>query len=82
MSLFDLGHGRGGIDQAPRLIQQLLTVIGVNSDRLFPLDQQRRIARLTPGAGALRIVRSLYGHDSFLVESEQLSAIVREVLAG
>lgn len=38
MSLFDLGRGQGGGDQALRAISQPLTVVGVDSDRLFPLD--------------------------------------------
>jgi len=79
MSLFDLGRGRGGVDQSLRGISQPLTVVGVDSDRLFPLDQQQQIASLAPGAGPLRVIRSLHGHDGFLVEIDQLSAIVRDL---
>lgn len=81
MSLFDLGRGRGGVDQALARINQPLTVVGVDSDRLFPLEQQQRIASLAPGAGPLRVIRSLHGHDGFLVETDQLAAIVRDSLA-
>lgn len=80
MSLFDLGRGRGGVDQALGRIRQPLTVVGVDSDRLFPLEQQQRIANLAPGAGPLRVIRSLHGHDGFLVETDQLAAIVRDSL--
>lgn len=82
MSLFDLGRGRGGVVRALRRIRKLLTVVGVDSDRLFPLERQQRIARLAPGSGPLRVIRSLRGHDGFLVEIEQLGAIVREALGG
>lgn len=82
MSLFDLGRGRAGVDQALRRIRQPLTVVGVDSDRLFPLEQQQRIARLAPGAGPLRVIRSLHGHDGFLVETDQLGAIVRDALTA
>jgi homoserine O-acetyltransferase len=81
MSLFDLGRGRGGIDQALQRIRQPLTVVGVDTDRLFPLEQQERIASLAPGSGPLRVMRSLHGHDGFLVETDQLGTIVRDVLA-
>lgn len=80
MSLFDLGRGRGGVDQALGRINQPLTVVGVDSDRLFPLEQQQRIAALAPGAGPLRVLRSMHGHDGFLVETEQLAAIVRNLV--
>jgi homoserine O-acetyltransferase len=48
---------------------------------LFPLEQQHRIARLASGAGPLRVIRSLHGHDGFLVETDQLGAIVRDALS-
>jgi homoserine O-acetyltransferase len=80
MSLFDLGRGRGGFEQALGGIRQPLTVVGVDSDRLFPLEQQEQIVRLAPGAGAVRVIRSLHGHDGFLVEADQLAAIVAEAL--
>lgn len=81
MSLFDLGRGRGGVEQALGCITQPLTVVGVDSDRLFPLEQQRQIATLAPGAAPLRVIRSLHGHDGFLVETDQLGAIVHTSLA-
>ena len=45
MSLFDLGRGRGGVDQALRRIRQPLGVVGVGSDRLFPLEPLGAILR-------------------------------------
>jgi homoserine O-acetyltransferase len=81
MSLFDLGRGRDGLEQALGRIRQPLTVVGVDSDRLFPLAQQRQIATHAPGARPLRVIQSLHGHDGFLVESDQLGAIVREALS-
>jgi homoserine O-acetyltransferase len=80
ISLFDLGRGRGGVEQALRRLSQPLTVVGVDSDRLFPLDQQQQIAALAPGSGPLRVIRSLHGHDGFLVETDQLAACVGEAL--
>jgi homoserine O-acetyltransferase len=47
---------------------------------LFRLSQQEQITALAPGAHDLQIIRSLHGHDGFLVESDQLGAIVRDAL--
>lgn len=80
MSLFDLGRRRGGLEAALGGIQQPLTVVGVDSDRLFPLEQQRQIVALAPGARPLQVIHSLHGHDGFLVEADQLGAIVRDAL--
>jgi homoserine O-acetyltransferase len=53
-------------------------VAGVDSDRLYPLSQQ---AELAAGLGVpLRTVTSPYGHDGFLVEAEQVGALVTEAL--
>jgi homoserine O-acetyltransferase len=76
MSLFDLGRGRGGADVALSSITAPLTVVGINSDRLFPVHQQQRIVDHAPGADRLYVVESLVGHDGFLVEDEQVAQFV------
>ena len=77
MTLFDLGRERGGADQALASIAAPLTVVGINSDRLFPIHQQQRIVDMAPGADQLYVVESLVGHDGFLVENEQVAAFVK-----
>ena len=58
-----------------------LVVGGIDSDRLYPLHQQEQIAALVPTTvGGLRVVASPYGHDGFLVEREQVFALVEETL--
>jgi homoserine O-acetyltransferase len=76
MSLFDLGRGRGGVAAALASISQPLTVVGIDSDRLFPLRLQQSMVELAPGADALHVVHSLHGHDGFLVEDEQVARFV------
>lgn len=80
MSLFDLGRGRGGVAATLGTITAPLTVIGIDSDRLFPLRLQQEIVDLTPGAPELHVLRSPYGHDGFLVEEEQVGAFVQHAL--
>lgn len=80
MSLFDLGRGRGGVATALAQIQSPLTVVGIDSDRLFPLRLQAELAELTPGADELHILRSPYGHDGFLVEDEQVGAFINHAM--
>jgi homoserine O-acetyltransferase len=81
MTTWDLGRGRGGTDAALRGIRVPLVVGGIDSDRLYPLHQQERIASLVPSTvGGLRVVPSPYGHDGFLVEREQVFALVEETL--
>jgi homoserine O-acetyltransferase len=51
-------------------------VIGVESDLLFPLNQQEMIANCLPGA-SLTTLSSSDGHDGFLLEFERLNDLVR-----
>jgi len=82
MSLFDLGEGRGGVSEALSRFKAPLTVVGLDSDRLFPLRLQEELVEATPSAHPLHVVRSPYGHDGFLVEKDQVGEIVRKALSA
>ncbi len=79
MLTHDLGRDRGGVEAALAGITARVLAIGVDSDRLFPVAQSHRIAEGT--GGTYREIRSAYGHDGFLIESDQLGAIITEFLA-
>jgi homoserine O-acetyltransferase len=81
MSLFDVGRGRGGVAQALSRVKAPLTVVAIDSDRLFPLRLQELLVESTPGAEDLHIVHSPYGHDGFLVEGDQVGNFVRQALS-
>jgi homoserine O-acetyltransferase len=58
-----------------------LVVVAVDSDRLYPPRLSHEIAAAVPGT-RLHTVHSDYGHDGFLIEIEQVGAIVATVLAA
>lgn len=80
MNAHDVGRGRGGVRAALRRVTAPALVAGVDSDRLYPPAQQAELAALIPGADGLRVVESPYGHDGFLIETEQVAALVHELL--
>lgn len=80
MNSHDVGRGRGGIREALRRVTARTLVAGVDSDRLYPLVQQQELAAGIPGADDLRVITSPYGHDAFLIESEQVRALVSELV--
>jgi len=82
MSLFDVGEGRGGVTETLGRFRAPLTVVGLDSDRLFPLRLQEELVAATPTANPLHVVRSPYGHDGFLVEKDQVGEIVHEALSS
>ena len=57
------------------------TIVGVREDQLVPLADLRAMAARLPQARLLEI-SSVYGHDAFLKESEQLKAIFATTLGA
>jgi homoserine O-acetyltransferase len=80
MNSHDIGRDRGGVAAALRTVTARTVVAGVDSDRLYPPHQQAELAAGLPGAPELRLVRSPYGHDAFLIEVDQIAPLVRELL--
>jgi homoserine O-acetyltransferase len=82
MNNHDVGRARGGIEQALARVTADVAVIGIDSDRLYPLYQQLAIAELLPGRPRVTVITSRHGHDGFLVESEQVGDTIRTALEG
>ncbi|WP_089106000.1 homoserine O-acetyltransferase MetX [Streptomyces hyaluromycini] len=80
MNAHDVGRDRGGVRAALGRVTARTLVAGVDSDRLYPPAQQAGLAALIPSADRLRVIGSPYGHDGFLIETEQVGALVRELL--
>jgi homoserine O-acetyltransferase len=86
MNSHDIGRGRGGVDAALARIEARTLVLGVDSDRLFPVDGQRIIAAglaargVGLDGGAPVVIQSGYGHDGFLIESAAVGAQLRRLL--
>src|SRR5690606_39106795 len=71
-----VGRGRGSIEDALSQITARALVIDIQSDLLFPLSEQRYLARHILQA-AVQVINSSYGHDGFLVEFDQLNTILK-----
>lgn len=82
MNTHGIGRGRGGTRAALGRVEARTVVAGVDSDRLYPLAQQAELADGIASADGVRIIRSPYGHDGFLLETDQVAALVRELLDG
>ena len=54
-------------------------VLGIDSDLLYPIQQQQELARLLPRA-TFRTIHSDEGHDGFLLEQEQVGRYITDFL--
>ncbi|MCX6326291.1 MAG: homoserine O-acetyltransferase [Bacteroidia bacterium] len=71
------GRGRGGTANALSSIKAKTLCIGITSDILFPVEEQKYVAANIPDAEYVEI-DSFYGHDGFLIESELVTETVRK----
>jgi homoserine O-acetyltransferase len=86
MDTHDIGRDRGG---AVAALQRLaaygtrLTGVGIEGDILYGTTQVREMVKAATAAGmdaAYREIHSTKGHDAFLVEWDQLTALLAESL--
>jgi len=80
MDSHHLGRGRGGnLENVLQQFTQRTLIIGISSDILCPLIEQRFLAKHIPNAVMIEI-DSDYGHDGFMVESKIISQHLAEWL--
>jgi homoserine O-acetyltransferase len=72
MDSHNVGRGRGSVEKALSQVKAKTFVIGVSSDLLFPLNEQRFLANHIPVSSYVAI-DSFYGHDGFLIETPILT---------
>ncbi len=87
MDAHDIGRGRGGPIAALRRLGPMTRFVGVGieGDILYGPAQVRSLVAAATEAGlaaSYREIASTKGHDAFLVEWDQLTAIFREVLTA
>ncbi len=83
MDSHDIGRGRGGTSDALARVRATALVLGIDSDRLFPIEGQHGIARGIPTAldgNRAVVLHSDFGHDGFLIETAAVGAHLRRLL--
>lgn len=76
MDSHNVGRNRGGVEEALSQIKARALVVGIESDYLFPVNEQRRIAKSLKLSHYLEI-STPFGHDGFLIEWDLLDDMVR-----
>jgi homoserine O-acetyltransferase len=84
MDLFDLADHGGSVPEALRRFSlERALIMGVETDLLFPVEQQEELAEgLSAGGRDVEFARldSLQGHDSFLVDMDRFRPVIAEFL--
>lgn len=79
MDSHNVGRGRESIEKALKTIRAKTLVIGISSDLLFPVEEQKFLAANIPNA-QYEEIHSFYGHDGFLLEYEAMTEIIKNFL--
>ncbi|MCW9707496.1 homoserine O-acetyltransferase MetX [Fodinibius salsisoli] len=80
MDSHDVGRDRVSSKDALQEVDIPVLVIGTDSDLLYPVHEQQELAQLLPN-GRYHEIESIYGHDAFLIEFEQMNNIIAPFLA-
>jgi homoserine O-acetyltransferase len=78
MDSHDVGKTRGGLVKALARLKPPALFVGIDSDLLYPSAEVEEAARLAGAEFAL--LRSPHGHDAFLIEDQQVAALVEPFL--
>ncbi len=73
----NVGRGRGGVENALRSVRAQTLCIGITSDVLFPVAEQKYVAENIAGGKYVEI-DSFFGHDGFLIETGKVTEVVKE----
>jgi homoserine O-acetyltransferase len=85
MNSHDIGRDRGGIEAAFRRATAKALVLGIDSDRLFPVPDQQVIARGLSGnldGDEAVVIESNFGHDGFLIEDDLVGPHLTRLLSS
>ncbi|XP_038046276.1 serine O-succinyltransferase-like [Patiria miniata] len=81
MDFFDMGEGFPSLVEGLARVKCPVMVMGAKTDILIPITQQRQLANLLQEAGNDRVtyyeLDSIYGHDTFLLDLNNVGAAIK-----
>lgn len=79
MNSHDISRGYNSIESALQTIQQPTLVISLEHDQLYTYAEQAQLAEHIPNA-THELIRTQYGHDGFLIETQAMGDILHRFL--
>ena len=77
MDSHDVSRGRGTFKEVLGGLKIPVLIIGISSDMLYPVAEQKELAALLKNARYVELV-SDNGHDAFLIEFEAIQSLVKK----
>tara|TARA_R110000868_G_scaffold259361_3_gene517209 strand:+ start:38608 stop:39633 length:1026 start_codon:yes stop_codon:yes gene_type:complete len=79
MDTHDISKDRGSFKEVLTKLTIPTLVMGIDSDLLYPTYEQKELAHLIPNA-IYKEINSIFGHDAFLIEFEQINEALSNYL--
>ena len=79
MDSHNIGRGFGDIKKALSQIKSNALITGIETDMLFPVEEQVQLAAHIPNAH-LAVIHSKFGHDGFLIEFDQMLHLLEKFM--
>ncbi len=76
MDSHNVGRKRGGVELALERIKAKTLIIGISSDVLFPVEEQKLIQQYVKNS-IYKEIESIYGHDGFLVDTDKIEKLIK-----
>ncbi|MEX2572414.1 MAG: homoserine O-acetyltransferase [Gemmatimonadota bacterium] len=76
----DVGEGRGGVEAALAPVGDRLIGVGITGDLLY--REEDVLAWTRPARAEYQQIKSIHGHDAFLLEPDQVTRILVDALAA
>lgn len=73
----NVGRHRNGVISALKMVMARTLCIGIRSDILYPLEEQKFVAENVPN-GRYAEIDSFFGHDGFLIEVKQVTDLLKK----
>jgi homoserine O-acetyltransferase/O-succinyltransferase len=77
MDMHDVARGRESYESVLGAMPMPVEILSIDSDLLYPKEEQEELARLIPGSRIL-FLDEPYGHDAFLIDVDTVSRMVCE----
>lgn len=75
MDSHNISRNRGKLEDVLKSIQTKTIIIGISSDHLCPIPEQKFLAQHIPNSTFVEI-DSPYGHDGFLIEGAKIGTVI------
>ncbi|MDC9723781.1 MAG: alpha/beta fold hydrolase [Urechidicola sp.] len=82
LTYIDITRGRGGFNEVAKSIKAKITQVVIDTDIFFVAEENEETTKILDELGIeneLKEIKSMYGHDGFLIEFDQLEELLKDI---